>query len=255
MTDGGDAGTPNLPAGIVACLFDLDGVLTETATVHAAAWREMFDDFLRAYAERNDEPFVPFDPVADYDAYVDGRPRADGTRTFLAARGIHLPEGGSGDAPDAWTVHALSERKNTLVLAKIQQDGVHVYPGSLAFLRAVKAVGMPTAVVSSSANAGEVLAITGLDKYIDQRIDGVVAGQEHMAGKPAPDTYLAGARVLDLPPSAAAVFEDALAGVEAGRAGGFGLVVGVDRVGQADELRRHGADTVVTDLAELLVAR
>lgn len=255
MTDGGDPGTPNLPSGIVACLFDLDGVLTETATVHAAAWREMFDDFLRAYAHQHGEPFVPFDPVADYDAYVDGRPREDGTRTFLAARGIHLPEGGPADPPDAWTVHGLSERKNRLVLTKIKQDGVHVYPGSLAFVRAVKAVGMPTAVVSSSANAADVLAITGLDKYIDQRVDGVVAGRAHLAGKPAPDTYLAGARALDLPPSAAAVFEDALAGVEAGRAGGFGLVVGVDRVGQADDLRRHGADTVVADLAELLVTR
>lgn len=252
MTDGGDPGTPNLPAGIVACLFDLDGVLTETATVHAAAWREMFDEFLRAYAERGNGPFVPFDPVTDYDDYVDGRPRADGTRTFLAARGIHLPEGGADEPPDAWTVHALSERKNTLVLAKIKQDGVHVYPGSLAFLRAVKAVGMPTAVVSSSANAGEVLAITGLDKYIDKRVDGIVAGHEHMAGKPAPDTYLAGARALDLPPSAAAVFEDALAGVEAGRAGAFGWVVGVDRSGQAEALRAHGADVVVADLDELV---
>ncbi len=255
MTDGVDLCTPNLPGGIVACLFDLDGVLTETATVHAAAWRETFDDFLRGWAARTGEPFVPFDPVADYDAYVDGRPRLDGTRAFLAARGIHLPEGGRDDPPDASTVHALSDRKNRLVLHKIEHDGVTVYPGSLRFLRAVRAVGMPTAVVSSSANCAEVLARTGLDQYVNVRIDGIVAERDHLPGKPAPDTYLAGAHALDLPPAASAVFEDALAGVEAGRAGGFGLVVGVDRVGQADELRRHGADTVVTDLAELLVTR
>jgi beta-phosphoglucomutase family hydrolase len=228
-------------------------VLTKTATVHAAAWQEMFDEYLRARAERTGAKFVPFDPVADYDAYVDGLPRADGTRTFLRSRGIDLPEGGPDDPPDAETVHALSERKNQLVLHKIEHDGVEVYPGSVRFLRAVRAAGMPIAVVSSSANCAQVLASTGLDRYVDTRIDGIVAEREHLAGKPAPDTYLAGAKALGVPPSAAAVFEDALAGVEAGRAGNFGHVVGVDRVGQADELRRHGADTVVTDLAELLV--
>jgi beta-phosphoglucomutase family hydrolase len=246
-------GTPNLPPGIVACLFDLDGVLTNTAKVHAAAWQEMFDEFLREWSKANDEPFVPFDPILDYDTYVDGRPRLDGTRAFLTARGIHLPEGGADDPQDALTVHALSERKNKLVLQKIHQDGVEVYPGSVRFLRAVRAVGMPTAVVSSSANCAEVLAVTGMDQYVDVRVDGVVAEREHLAGKPAPDTYLAAARLLNLPPSAGAVFEDALAGVEAGRAGGFGCVIGVDRVGQAEELRQHGAHIVVTDLAELLV--
>ena len=248
-----DTDRPRLPNGITACLFDLDGVLTKTATVHAAAWKEMFDEYLRARSERTGEKFVPFDPVADYDAYVDGLPRADGTRTFLHSRGIDLPEGGPADPPDAETVHALSERKNQLVLHKIEHDGVEVYPGSVRFLRAVRAAGMPVAVVSSSANCAQVLASTGLDQYVDTRIDGIVAEQEHLAGKPAPDTYLAGAKALGVPPSAAAVFEDALAGVESGRAGNFGWVVGVDRVGQADELRHHGADTVVTDLAELLV--
>jgi beta-phosphoglucomutase family hydrolase len=248
-----DPGRPRLPSGITACLFDLDGVLTKTATVHAAAWREMFDEYLRARSKRTGEEFVPFDPVADYDAYVDGRPREDGTRTFLRSRGIDLPEGGPDDPPDAETIHALSERKNQLVLHKIEHDGVEVYPGSVRFLRAVRAAGMPVAVVSSSANCAQVLASTGLDRYVDARIDGVVAEREHLAGKPAPDTYLAGAKALGVPPSAAAVFEDALAGVEAGRAGDFGYVVGVDRVGQADELHRHGADIVVTDLAELLV--
>jgi beta-phosphoglucomutase family hydrolase len=248
-----ELGRPRLPAGIVACLFDLDGVLTKTATVHAAAWREMFDEYLLARSQRTGEPFVPFDPVADYDAYVDGRPREDGTRTFLHSRGIDLPDGGPDDPPDAEAVHALSERKNQLVLHKIEHDGVEVYPGSVDFLRAVRAAGMPVAVVSSSANCAQVLASTGLDKYVDARIDGVVAEREHLAGKPAPDTYQAGAKALGVPPSAAAVFEDALAGVEAGRAGAFGYVVGVDRVGQADELRKDGADIVVTDLAELLV--
>jgi beta-phosphoglucomutase family hydrolase len=233
-----------LPTGITACLFDLDGVLTKTATVHAAAWQEMFDEYLRARSKQTGEKFVPFDPVADYDAYVDGRPREDGTRTFLQSRGIH---------PDAKTVHALSERKNRLVLHKIEHDGVEVYPGSVDFLRAVRAAGMPVAVVSSSANCKQVLASTGLDQYVDVRIDGLVAERDHLAGKPAPDTYLAGAKALGVPPSAGAVFEDALAGVEAGRAGKFGYVVGVDRVGQADELRKHGADIVVTDLSELLV--
>jgi beta-phosphoglucomutase family hydrolase len=250
---GADTDRPRLPKGITACLFDLDGVLTKTATVHAAAWKEMFDEYLRARSERTGEKFVPFDPVADYDAYVDGLPRADGTRTFLHSRGIDLPEGGPADPPDAETVHALSERKNQLVLHKIEHDGVEVYPGSVRFLRAVRAAGMPVAVVSSSANCAQVLTSTGLDQYVDTRIDGIVAEQEHLAGKPAPDTYLAGAKALGVPPSAAAVFEDALAGVESGRAGNFGCVVGVDRVGQADELRHHGADTVVTDLAELLV--
>lgn len=248
-----DLDRPRLPSGITACLFDLDGVLTKTATVHAAAWQEMFDEYLRARARRTGAKFVPFDPVADYDAYVDGRPRADGTRTFLHARGIDLPEGGPDDPPDAETVHALSERKNQLVLHKIEHDGVDVYPGSVRFLQAVRTAGMPVAVVSSSANAAQVLASTGLDQYVDRRIDGLVAEQEQLAGKPAPDTYQAGAKALGVPPSAAAVFEDALAGVEAGRAGDFGYVVGVDRVGQADELRQHGADIVVTDLAELLV--
>jgi beta-phosphoglucomutase family hydrolase len=248
-----DTDRPRLPKGITACLFDLDGVLTKTATVHAAAWKEMFDEYLRARAERTGEKFVPFDPVADYDAYVDGLPRADGTRAFLRSRNIELPEGGPDDPPDAETIHALSERKNQLVLHKIEHDGVEVYPGSVRFLRAVRAAGMPVAVVSSSANCAQVLASTGLDKYVDTRIDGIVAEREHLAGKPAPDTYLAGAKALGVPPSAAAVFEDALAGVASGRAGNFGYVVGVDRVGQADELRHHGADIVVTDLAELLV--
>jgi beta-phosphoglucomutase family hydrolase len=241
-----------LPDEVRGCLFDLDGVLTQTAKVHDAAWKEMFDDFLRERARQTGQPFVPFDPVADYDEYVDGKPRADGTRSFLESRGIHLPEGSDDDPPSAQTVHGLGNRKNEIVLKKIREDGVEAYPGSVTYLRAVKAAGLPRAVVSSSANCHDVLVAAGIDDMFDARIDGVVAEQEHLRGKPAPDTYLAGAKALGLRPAAAAVFEDALAGVAAGRAGGFGFVVGVDRVGQAEALKEHGADVVVKDLAELL---
>jgi beta-phosphoglucomutase family hydrolase len=244
-----------LPDGIRGCLFDLDGVLTETAKVHDAAWKEMFDDYLRERSRRTGEPFVPFDPVADYDDYVDGKPRADGTRSFLESRGIHLPEGSDDDPPDAETVHGLGNRKNEIVLRKIREDGVEAYPGSVAYLRAVKEAGLPRAVVSSSANCRDVLVAAGIEDMFDARIDGVVAEQQHLRGKPAPDTFLAGAKALGLEPAAATVFEDALAGVAAGRAGGFGFVVGVDRVGQAEALKQHGADVVVKDLAELLEQR
>jgi len=244
-----------LPGGIRGCLFDLDGVLTQTAKVHAAAWKEMFDDYLRERAQRTGEPFVPFDPVADYDEYVDGKPRADGTRSFLESRGIELPEGQDDDPPRAQTVRGLGNRKNELVLRKIREDGVEAYPGSVRYVREVKAAGLPRAVVSSSANCRDVLVAAGIEDLFDARIDGVVAGRKHLRGKPAPDTFLAGARALGLKPTAAAVFEDALAGVAAGRAGGFGFVVGVDRAGQAEALKQHGADVVVTDLAELLDRR
>ena len=241
-----------LPNAIRACLFDLDGVLTQTAKVHAAAWKEMFDAFLRKRAAQTGESFEPFDPVADYDEYVDGKPRYDGVRSFLAARGIALPEGTPDDPPDAATVHGLGNRKNELVLAMIERQGVEVYEGSVRYVRAVRDAGLGRAVVTSSANADEVLAVAGIDDLFDVRIDGVVAAREHLEGKPAPDTFLAAARALEVAPDRAAVFEDALAGVAAGRAGRFGLVVGVDRVGQADELREHGADVVVGDLSELL---
>jgi beta-phosphoglucomutase family hydrolase len=240
-----------LPDGIRAGLFDLDGVLTRTAVVHAAAWKEMFDDFLRRRAAETGEPFLPFDAHADYDRYVDGRKRADGVRAFLASRGIQLPEGSPDDPPAAATVHGLGNRKNELVLAKLAH-GVDVYPGSVRYVEALRDAGLGRAVVSSSANTKAVLEVTGLDTLFDVVVDGVVAERDGLAGKPAPDTFLAAAGALGVAPADAAVFEDALAGVEAGRAGGFGLVVGVDRVGQAEELRRHGADIVVTDLADLL---
>jgi beta-phosphoglucomutase family hydrolase len=244
-----------LPDGIRGCLFDLDGVLTQTAKVHAAAWKQMFDGYLREQAKRTGEPFVPFDPVADYNEYVDGKPRADGTRSFLESRGIELPEGADDDPPGAETVHGLGNRKNEIVLRMIREDGVEAYPGSVRYVQAVKAAGLPRAVVSSSANARDVLVAAGIEDLFDARIDGVVAEREHLRGKPAPDTFLAGARALGLKPTTATVFEDALAGVAAGRAGGFGFVVGVDRVGQAEALEQHGADVVVTDLADLLDQR
>jgi beta-phosphoglucomutase family hydrolase len=241
-----------LPDGVRACLFDLDGVITRTAVVHAKAWKEMFDAYLRERSQQTGEPFVPFDPREDYDRYVDGKKRADGTRAFLASRGIELPEGGPDDDPGAATVNGLGNRKNEIVLRRIHEDGVEVYDGSVRYLHAVRASGVRTAVVSSSANTVEVLSVTGLTNLFDARVDGVVARERNLPGKPAPDTFLAGAAELGVKADQAAVFEDALAGVEAGRAGGFALVVGVDRVGQADALREHGADVVVQDLAELL---
>jgi beta-phosphoglucomutase family hydrolase len=238
-----------LPEEIRACLFDLDGVLTKTAVVHAAAWKETFDDFLR---RRDGDGFRPFDPVADYDEYVDGLPRADGVRTFLASRGVELPEGTDEDSPDQDTVHGLGNRKNALVLQKIREDGVEAYAGSVRFVQAVREAGLATAVVSSSANCRDVLVSVGMEGQFDVRIDGIVAAQRKLPGKPHPDTYLEAARDLGCTPAQAAVFEDALAGMDAGRSGHFGYVIGVDRVGQAPELRAHGADIVVLDLAELL---
>jgi beta-phosphoglucomutase family hydrolase len=241
-----------LTSGIRACLFDLDGVLTQTARVHAQAWKEMFDAFLRRRSERTGEPFVPFDPVADYSAYVDGKPRYDGVRSFLASRNIELPEGDPSDPPTAETVCGLGNRKNELVLALLRRDGVQVYEGSVRYLRAVRDAGLHRAVVSASANTREVLKAAGIEDLFEVRIDGIVAAERHLRGKPAPDPFLAAAEELKVPAAEAAVFEDALAGVEAGRAGDFGYVVGVDRVGQRQALLEHGADIVVDDLAELL---
>ena len=244
-----------LPDNVRACLFDLDGVLTATAKVHAAAWKEMFDEYLRERAAGTGEDFVAFDEKDDYDAYVDGKPRFDGVRSFLASRGIELPNGKRDDPPSAETIHGLGNRKNEIVLRMIHEQGVEAYPGSRRYLEAVREAGLRRAVVSSSTNCRDVLAAAGIDEFFEARIDGIVAERDHLKGKPAPDTYLAGAQALEVTPNAAAVFEDALAGVEAGRAGGFACVVGVDRAGQADALREHGASVVVQDLAELLADR
>jgi beta-phosphoglucomutase family hydrolase len=238
-----------LPDAATACLFDMDGVLTRTATVHAAAWKQMFDEFLR---ERDGDSFTPFDPEADYDTYVDGKRREDGTRSFLESRGIELPEGSPDDPAGAATINGLSSRKNELVLEKLRDDGVELYDGSVRYVRAAREAGLRTAVVSSSANTAQVLDSADIADLFDARVDGVTAKERDLAGKPAPDMFLAGAEALGVPPSQAVVFEDALAGVQAGRAGGFAFVVGVDRVDQAEALKRHGADIVVKDLEELL---
>jgi beta-phosphoglucomutase family hydrolase len=245
----------DLPAGVTTCLFDLDGVLTQTARIHARAWKQMFDDFLREWAQKTGEPFAEFDRPTDYDEYVDGKPRLDGVRSFLQSRGIDLPMGSPTDPSDAETVHALGTRKNDLVLELIRLQGVDPYDGSVRFAEAAREQGLRRAVVSSSTNCRDVLVAAGIDHLFETVIDGVVAEREGLAGKPAPDTFLAAARELSAEPAQAAVLEDALAGVEAGRAGDFGWVVGVDRTGQADALRRRGADVVVQDLDELLARR
>jgi beta-phosphoglucomutase family hydrolase len=241
-----------LPDGVTACLFDMDGVVTKTAVVHAAAWKEMFDEFLRAWSAKNGTPFVPFDSDKDYDDYVDGKPRLDGTRSFLQSRSISLPEGSESDPPGTQTVWGLSNRKNELVLKVLARDGVEVYDGSIRYITAARAAGRRTAIVSSSANTVAVLKAAGITDLFDVRVDAQVAKERGLHGKPAPDTYLEAARMLGVTAKQAAVYEDAQAGVAAGHAGGFGLVVGVDRVGQADALRAHGADIVVKDLSELL---
>ncbi|ORA27843.1 HAD family hydrolase [Mycobacterium aquaticum] len=238
-----------LPDRVRACLFDLDGVLTETASIHERAWKSMFDEYLRRHGDG-----LAFSEH-DYLRYVDGRTREDGVRDFLASRGIELPEGDAADSADADTVHGLAARKNALFLQFLHDDGVTAFEGSRRYLQAVREVGLPIAVVSSSMNTREVLDITGISPYVACRVDGITVGEQHLAGKPAPDSYLYAARQLGVAPAEAAVFEDAVAGVQAGRAGHFGCVVGVDRTGSADELRSNGADVVVRDLAELLVAQ
>jgi beta-phosphoglucomutase family hydrolase len=241
-----------LPSSVRACLFDLDGVLTPTARVHSAAWRSMFDAYLEHRARATGTPFVPFDAVADYERYVDGMPRADGTRSFLASRGIRLPEGGPDDPPDAETVHGLASRKDELFVRMLCEKGVSAYAGSERYVRAVRGGGLLTAVVSSSRHCKQVLSLARIADLFDAIVDGIVAQQMKLGGKPAPDTYLAAARQMGVGPAESAVFEDALAGVEAGRAGAFGYVVGVDHIGQSKELLQHGANVVVSDLAQLL---
>lgn len=244
--------TLGLPDDIRALLFDLDGVLTHTAAVHAEAWARTFDELLSGHAEATGTPFEPFDPVADYGAHVDGKQRADGVRDFLRSRGIDLPEGEPGDDPSAETVNGVGNRKNELVLQLIDSEGVEVFAGSLRYLRAAADAGLRRALVSSSANARLVLEVTGLSEYIEEVVDGVVAREEGLPGKPAPDTFLLAAERLGVAPEHAAVVEDALVGVAAGAAGGFGYVIGVDRLDQAEALAAQGADIVVADLEELL---
>jgi beta-phosphoglucomutase family hydrolase len=241
-----------LPAGITACLFDVDGVLTRTAEVHAAAWKQMFDAYLLDRSRQTGEPFRPLEIATDYAEYVDGKLRQDGVRSFLASRGIQIPEGSDDDPPAAETVHGLATRKNELLLEVIERSGVEVYEGSVRFVEAVRDAGLRRAVVSASKNCQAVLAAAGIEHLFEVRIDGIAADERRLRGKPAPDLFLAAAEAFGIEPGRCAVFEDAIAGVEAGRAGGFGWVVGVDRVGQTEALRGHGADVVVADLGDLL---
>ena len=241
-----------LPDAVTACLFDMDGVITQTAKVHDAAWKEMFDAFLREWSSAHDQPFVPFDPARDYDEYVDGKPRIEGVRSFLKSRGIDLPEGQESDKPGTQTLNGLGNKKNELFTVVLKRDGVQAYEGSVRYVNAAREAGLRTAIVSSSANTEAVLKAAGVASLFEVRVDHQVAEAAKLRGKPAPDTFLEAARLLGVPAANAVVFEDAQAGVAAGRAGNFGFVVGVDRVGQADQLRAHGADVVVKDLAELL---
>ena len=238
--------TLGLPDEIRACLFDLDGVLTDTASVHRKAWKEMFDAYLTDRAHREGDEFVAFDVDADYQTYVDGKKREDGVRSFLSSRGITLSDD---------EIEELGDRKNELFGKTLHADGVDVFAGSRRYLEAVSDARLAVAVVSSSANTREVLDITGLAHYVQVRVDGVTLRDENIEGKPAPDSFLRAAQLLDVSAAQAVVFEDAIAGVAAGRAGHFGFVVGVDRVDHAEELRANGADIVVGDLAELLDAR
>jgi beta-phosphoglucomutase family hydrolase len=241
-----------LPDTIDACLFDMDGVLTQTAKVHAAAWKQMFDEYLERRAKQRGEAFVPFDLHRDYEEHVDGKPRYDGVRDFLASRGIELPHGDPSDPPDAETVTGLGNRKNELVQEIVHRDGVQPFAGSVRYVQAARDAGLRTAVVSSSANTKDMLEAAGIADLFEDVVDGHAVEDRGLKGKPAPDTFLAAARDVGVEPGHAAVFEDALAGVEAGRAGRFGYVVGVNRADESDALRAHGADVVVDDLADLL---
>ncbi|HEV2756638.1 MAG TPA: beta-phosphoglucomutase family hydrolase [Actinomycetota bacterium] len=238
-----------LPDHVTACLFDLDGVLTQTAKVHAAAWKQMFDEYLA----RNGQ--APLELPDEYVRYIDGKLREDGVVSFLQSRGLTLPQGSPDDPPSAETVHGLANRKNVLVTALLERHGVEVYGGSVRFVEAARAAGLRRGVVSASKNCRAVLRAAGIEHLFEVRVDGIVAATEGLRGKPAPDTFLAAARLLDVPPRAAAVFEDAEAGVEAGSTGGFGYVVGVDRADNAQALKDRGADVVVSDLADLLEER
>lgn len=245
----------SVPQGIGAFLFDLDGVLTQTAKVHAAAWKRMFDAYLEERSRRTGEPFRPLELPEEYLAYIDGKLRTDGVRSFLAARGITLDEGSGDDPPTAETVNGLGSRKNDLVVELIRTEGVDVYQTSVEFLCAVREAGLRRAVVSASKNCREVLVAAGIEELFEARVDGTVAEEQGLRGKPAPDMFLAGAEALGVTPDQAAVVEDAVSGVAAGRAGNFGWVVGVDRGGNAEGLRAAGADVVVSDLGELLEER
>jgi HAD superfamily hydrolase (TIGR01509 family) len=240
-----------LPDGISACVFDLDGVLTTSATVHAAAWAETFERFLLDRAERSHHPFIPFDRRHDYDDYIAGKPRLDGVRAFLAGRGISLPEGSPGDPPNTDTVHGLSNRKSQAMQRHLDREGVAAFEGSRCYLEAARMLGLRRAVVSASVHTATILERVGLSHLIEGRIDGGTLGARQLRGKPAPDTLLAACELLDVLPCQTAAFETTLAGIAAARAAGVRLVIGVERSGQTAALRASDADLVVNDLAEL----
>lgn len=244
-----------LPPEIEVCLFDLDGVLTQTAKVHAKAWKQAFDALLKARSAKDGSAFVPFDETKDYEEYVDGKPREDGVRDFLASRNITLPEGKEDDPIDAQTVYGVGNGKNETFNKLLKTDGLQPFDGSVRYVHAVRAAGLRCAVVSSSANTHAILKAVDLEDQFDAVVDGNDVREKHLHGKPAPDSFLAGAKAMNTDPAHAVVFEDALAGVAAGRAGNFGYVVGVDRLNQAAQLKAHGADVVVEDLDELLGKR
>ena len=235
-----------------AVLFDLDGVLTATAKVHASCWKKMFDEYLQKRTTRLGEPFHPFEIGTDYRLYVDGKPRFDGVRDFLRSRNIELPEGAPDDPPQMETVCGLGNRKNEMINAVIESEGVEVYGGSVALVRHILEKGIKVAIVTSSQNCDTVLKAAGISDYFKVRVDGNIIHDQHLSGKPAPDAFLAAAKTLGVNPKRAVVVEDAISGVQAGRNGGFGLVIGVARKGDSEELRKHGADIVVKDLGELL---
>ena len=241
-----------IPQRFDAVLFDLDGVLTATAKVHAASWKTMFDVFLQQHATETSTPLHPFDIATDYLRYVDGKPRYEGVRSFLEARGIDLPYGDTEEPPNLDTICGLGNWKNELVNELLASEGVEVYEGSLALLHHLRNLGIKTAVVSSSKNCQAVLAAAALTGLFDTHVDGEVAARLHLPGKPAPDTFLHASEQLGVEPQRAVVVEDALSGVEAGRAGGFGLVIGIARHSEAAALKEHGADVVLNDLAEML---
>ena len=235
-----------------AVLLDLDGVITDTANLHAVCWKGMFDAYLQQRATERGEAFRPFDPDADYRLYVDGKPRFDGVRDFLTSRGIRLPEGNPDDPPQAETVTGLGNRKNELVNAMIAEVGVEPYEGSVRLIHQLRRCGFKIAVVTSSQNCDVVLRAAKLDGHFEVRVDGNMIHARHLAGKPAPDAFLVAAELLRVEPARAVVIEDAISGVEAGTNGNFGLVIGVARKGNAAELQHHGAHLVVTDLGELV---
>jgi beta-phosphoglucomutase family hydrolase len=236
-----------------AVLFDLDGVITDTAKLHAACWKKAFDAFLKKRAERTNEPFRPFSLPSDYEQYVDGKPRYDGVQSFLDSRGIQLPYGDPDDPPDKETVCGLGNLKDDLFEKDLKSEGVEVFQSTVAWIRHLRKQGIKTAVVSSSRHCWAVIEAAGIEDQFDARVDGNVRAELDLKGKPAPDTYLKAAEMLGVQPQRAVVVEDALSGVQAGRNGGFGLVIGVDREDDADALRENGADLVVTDLGELLL--